>query len=143
MQGANDAEDIGFAVRVILNGAWGFASGVVLGTQSAIGVAEAAVRTAQVASAMTSRPIELAPEPTYDDVEWVSAYEIDPLSVPLSEKVERLAGWSARLLEAAPVEHSSVVLRQIVENKFYTDLERHHDDPATGPGRAGGRGARH
>src|SRR3954454_12855753 len=86
LQGADDGEDIGFAVRVILNGAWGFASGVVLGTQSAVGVAEAAVRTAQVAAAMTSRPIELAPEPTYDDVEWVSAYEIDPLSVSLSEK---------------------------------------------------------
>ena len=26
LQGANDAEDLGFAVRVILDGAWGFAS---------------------------------------------------------------------------------------------------------------------
>src|SRR3954469_18512238 len=64
LQGANDSEDVGFAVRVILDGAWGFASGVVLGTQSAVGVAEAAVRTAQVAGAMTSRPVELAPEQT-------------------------------------------------------------------------------
>ena len=122
LQGAADTEDLGFAVRVILDGAWGFASGVVLGTQSAIGIAEAAVRTAQVASAMTSRPVELAPEPTYDDVEWVSAYEIDPFDVSLAEKVERLSGWSARLLEADGVEHSTASLHQVAENKFYTDL---------------------
>ena len=122
LQGASDSEDIGFAVRVVLDGAWGFASGVVLGTQSAIGVAETAVRTAQVAAAMTTRPVELAPEPAYGDVEWVSAYDVDPLSVPLGDKVELLVGRSARLLQAAGVEHSSAGVRQVVENKFYTDL---------------------
>jgi TldD protein len=109
-------------VRVVLDGAWGFASGVVLGTQSAIGVAETAVRTAQVAAAMTTRPVELAPEPAYGDVEWVSDYDVDPLSVPLGDKVELLVGRSARLLQAAGVEHSSAGVRQVVENKFYTDL---------------------
>ncbi len=71
---------------------------------------------------MTTRPVELAPEPAYDDVEWVSAYDIDPLSVPLGDKVELLVGRSARLLQAAGVEHSSAGVRQVVENKFYTDL---------------------
>jgi TldD protein len=62
LQGASDSEDVGFSVRVVLNGAWGFASGVVLSRESAIQVAETAVRTAQVAAAMTSRPVALAPE---------------------------------------------------------------------------------
>src|SRR4051794_776470 len=119
LQGASDSEQVGFAVRVVLNGAWGFASGVVLGTQSAVAVAEAAVRTAQVAGSMTSRPVELAPEPTYDDVTWVSDYEIDPLSVPLEEKVDLLAGWSARLQAAPSVEHSTGRVSQVVENKYY------------------------
>jgi TldD protein len=107
---------------VILNGAWGFAAGVVLGQQSAVQVAENAIRTAQVAAAMTSDPIELAPEPTYDDVEWVSAYDIDPVSVPLTDKVELLSDWSRRLCDAPVVQHSSGALQQVVENKFYTDL---------------------
>jgi TldD protein len=122
LQGASEAEQIGFAVRVVLDGAWGFASGVVLGTESAVAVAETAVRTAQVAAAMTSRPVELAPEPTYDDVTWVSSYDIDPMTVPLEDKVALLAGWSARLLAADGVEHSTALVRQVVENKFYTDL---------------------
>src|SRR4051794_25900230 len=53
LQGASDTEDVGFAVRVVLDGAWGFASGVLLSTQEAVRVAETAVRTAQVAAAMT------------------------------------------------------------------------------------------
>ena len=122
LQGAGDTEDLGFAVRVILGGAWGFASGVVLTPESAVQVAETAVRTAQVAAAMTTRPIDLAPEPVYADVEWVSSYDIDPLGVPLAEKAELLASWSARLLEAPVVSHSSGLLRQVVENKFYADL---------------------
>src|SRR4051795_7333050 len=67
LQGASDTEDVGFSVRVVLNGAWGFASGVVLGQTAAVQVAETAVRTAQVAAAMTLRPVELAPEPVHSD----------------------------------------------------------------------------
>jgi TldD protein len=122
LQGASDAEDVGFAVRVILNGAWGFASGVVLGQESAIQVTETAIQTAMVAAAMTARPVELAPEPVYDDVSWVSDYEIDPLSVPLPEKVDLLTDWSRRLFDAPGVSHSAGLLKQVVENKFYTDL---------------------
>ncbi len=122
LQGASDSEDVGFAVRVVLNGAWGFASGVVLTAEAAIQVAETAVRVAQVAAAMTTRPVELAPEPVYDDVEWVSAYDIDPLGVPLGEKAALLSDWSARTLAGTSVAHSSATLSQVLENKFYTDL---------------------
>jgi TldD protein len=122
LQGASDSENVGFSVRVILDGAWGFASGMLLSTQEAVRIAETAVRTAQVAAAMTSRPVELADEPTYDDVEWVSDYDVDPLTVPLADKVDLLSGWSADLLAAAGVEHSTGSLQQVVENKFYTDL---------------------
>jgi TldD protein len=122
LQGAADSEDVGFSVRVVHDGAWGFASGVVLSTEAAVGVAETAVRAAQVAAAMTTRPVELAPEPIYADVEWVSAYEVDPWTVPLADKVELLAGWSAELLRARGVEHSSGSVSQVLENKFYADL---------------------
>src|SRR5690348_2656815 len=68
LQGADENEDLGFAVRVLHNGVWGFASGVLLTPESAVRVAESAVRTAQVAAAMTTQPSVLADEPVYDDV---------------------------------------------------------------------------
>ena len=44
LQGASDTEDLGFAVRVIHRGSWGFASGVILTTDEAVRVAETADR---------------------------------------------------------------------------------------------------
>ena len=85
LQGASDSEDIGFAVRVIHKGAWGFASGVVLTTDEAVRIAEEAVQVAQVAAGMTRHPVVLAPEPVHDDVTWVSAYDVNPLEVPTAE----------------------------------------------------------
>ena len=55
------------------------------------------VEVARVAAAMNTERIELAPEPGYGDVTWVSAYEVDPFSVPAKDKVDLLAAWSADL----------------------------------------------
>jgi TldD protein len=122
LQGAEDAEDLGFAVRVIHQGASGFASGVLLSTDEAIRVAEQAVHVAQVAAEMTRVSFELAGEPVYDDVAWCSSYEIDPFTIPLTEKSALLCDWTARLLGSPHVEHASASLQQVLENKFYADL---------------------
>jgi TldD protein len=122
LQGAQDSEDLGFAVRVVLDGAWGFASGVVLTPEAAAEVAEQALAVARVAAAMTTRKVELAPEPVHDDVTWCSEYDIDPFAVPLGEKVGRFAEWTRRLVAAEGVDHASGSLQQVFENKFYADL---------------------
>jgi TldD protein len=122
LQGAEDTEDLGFAVRVIHQGAWGFASGVGLTTDDAVTIAEQAVNVAQVASGMTRSPIELADEPVYDDVVWSSAYDVNPFDVPLAEKTGLLADWTGRLVRHAAVDHASAFLQQVQENKFYADL---------------------
>jgi len=122
LEGAQDAEDLGFAVRVILDGAWGFASGVGLTESEAVSVTETAVTVAQVAARMTSRPVELAPEPVHQDVTWVSSYDVDPLDVPLAEKTKLFAGWTRELLDAEGVDHATGSLQQVHENKYYADL---------------------
>jgi TldD protein len=122
LQGASDTEDLGFAVRVVHGGAWGFASGVLLTTDEAVRVAETAVAVARVAAEMTSSPVVLAAEPTYDDVEWVSAYEIDPFEVTVAEKAAVLVDWTNRLRTGAAVDHASAHLLQVHECKYYADL---------------------
>ncbi|MCA9572451.1 MAG: hypothetical protein KC656_31645, partial [Myxococcales bacterium] len=122
LQSASDQVDLGFAVRVIHGGAWGFASGVVLTPEEAVRVAETAVAVARVAAEMTSTPVEIAPEPTYDDVSWVSSYRIDPLSVPVPEKAAVLVDWTNRLRTGAAVDHASAHLLQVHECKYYADL---------------------
>ncbi|CAB4721467.1 MAG: TldD/PmbA family protein [Actinobacteria bacterium] len=122
LQSASDTEDLGFAVRVIHRGAWGFASGVVLTPEEARRVAEQAVAVAEVASAMTSTPVQIAPEPAYDDVTWVSSYVTNPLDVPVADKAAVLIDWTERLRTGAAVDHASAFLQQVQENKFYADL---------------------
>ena len=122
LQGASDSEDVGFAVRVIHQGAWGFASGVVLTPEEAVRVAETAVAVARVAAAMTSRPVELAPEPVHGDVTWISSYDVNPLEVPTADKADLLVNWTNRLRTHAAVEHATAELEQVQENKFYADL---------------------
>ena len=75
-----DGEDLGLAVRVVHEGTWGFAAGVVLTAAEAVRLAEEAVTVAKVSAAINSDRVELAPEPVLPDGTWVSAYEIDPFA---------------------------------------------------------------
>ena len=122
LQSASDSEDLGFAVRVVHGGAWGFASGVVLTTDEAVRVAETAVAVARVAAEMTSTPVEIAAEPVYDDVTWISSYRLDPFEVPVRDKAALLVDWTDRLRTGAAVDHASAHLLQVHECKYYADL---------------------
>jgi TldD protein len=116
-----DSDDLGLAVRVVLNGTWGFASAVDLTTDAAARAAAEAIDVAKVAAAMNTEPIELADEPAHGEVRWVSAYEVDPFAVSVGDKIALLADWSRQLLAAASVNHVDASLYQVKECKFYTD----------------------
>jgi len=122
LEGRLDDEDTGFAVRVVHDGTWGFAAGVDLTPEAAARVAEQAVEIARASKPVNREPIELADEPVYADVTWVSAYDVDPFSVPDADKVALLAERSARLLAAEGVDHVDAAVAQVLENKFYADL---------------------
>ena len=122
LDGTSDGEDVGFAVRVLLDGSWGFASHVDLTPESAERVAEQAIEVAKVSRPLSTQRIELADEPAYGDVTWVSPYEVDPFSVPDSDKISLLADWSSGLLAHDIVAHADASVHSVVENKFYSDL---------------------
>ncbi|MFJ6698416.1 TldD/PmbA family protein [Streptomyces sp. NPDC091272] len=124
--GSSDSTDLGYAVRVVHGGAWGFASGVDLSMDAAARVAGQAVAMAKLSAkvikaAGSDERVELADEPVHEDRTWVSSYEINPFDVPGQEKSELLAEWSARLLRADGVTHVDASLLTVQENKFYAD----------------------
>jgi TldD protein len=116
-----DADNVGLAVRVVVDGTWGFASAVDLTPDAAAQAAREAVEVAKVAAAMNTERIELAPEPAHGDVVWVSAYDIDPFDVSVADKVALLGDWSAGLLARDGVDHVDASLLQVRECKFYSD----------------------
>ncbi len=121
LEGSHTGEVVGFAVRVVHQGTWGFAAGVDLTTDEAARVAERAVAVAKVSAAVNSERIELADEPVHPDVTWVSSYDVNPFDVPDRDKIALLADYSERLLAADGVDHADAILRQFLENKFYAD----------------------
>jgi TldD protein len=116
-----DGEDLGLAVRVVYEGTWGFAAGVVLTAAEAVRLAEEAVAVAQVSAAVNSDRVELAPEPVYPDAVWVSEYDVDPFEVPDAEKTGLLTELSEQLLAADGVEHVQAVCQAVKEQKYYAD----------------------
>jgi TldD protein len=122
LQGASEDEDIGLGVRVVHNGAWGFASTMVLTAEAAAAAAEEAVGLARTTAPLSSEPIELAPEPTHAGATWEAPFSVHPFSVPVAERADLLIGWTDKLLRGKGVDHADASVVGVVENKFYADL---------------------
>lgn len=116
-----DTEVLGLAVRVIKDGAWGFAATVDLNVEEAERVAHEALAMAQTAAKLTSKPVVLADELPHI-AEWVSQYEIDPFSVDIAEKLALISSWNEQLLAEDICSFTTTSLLQYKENKFYCDL---------------------
>ena len=111
----------GIGLRVIVDGAWGFASSPIVSIEQARLLAQQAVELARISKPLSTEFIELTPEPTYKDQIWVSAYEIDPFSISTEEKVERLVGLNAQLLKSEVVDHAEAFTMFVKEQKHYAD----------------------
>ncbi len=120
-EAVTDGEDLGLAVRVVHEGTWGFAAGVVLTAAEAVRLAEEAVVVAKVSAAINTDRVELAPEPVHADATYVSDYEVDPFDVPDVDKTGLLAEFSERLLAADGVEHVRASCMHVKEQKYYAD----------------------
>ncbi|MGQ0467210.1 MAG: TldD/PmbA family protein [Sporichthyaceae bacterium] len=122
VEASGESAQLGFAVRVVVDGTWGFAAGVDLTPEAAAEVARQAVAVARTCRPVNTEPVDLAPEPSHGTVTWVSAYEIDPFTIPEPDKIAVLADWSSRLLAHPAVSHVDASLLAVLENKFYADL---------------------
>ncbi len=115
------SREVGLAVRVIVDGTWGFASHAELDPLVAAETARRAVRVAATLAPLNAERIELAPEPVYSDVTWVSDYAVDPFDVPAADKIGVLGEYSGRLLATDGVDHVSAGLHAVKEQAFYAD----------------------
>lgn len=113
--------ELGLAVRVIVDGTWGFASHAELDPRVAADTARRAVAVATTLAPLNAERIELAPEPVYANASWVSDYRIDPFEVAAADKIAVLDEYSGRLLAADGVDHVSASLYAAKEQTFYAD----------------------
>lgn len=116
------AESLAYSVRVVFQGAWGFASSTTLTPVAAVATAAKAIEVAAVLAGLNSEPVELAPEPPYEDT-YVSSFAIDPFSVPDDDKVAFLLAVNEKVLASGKVDHVDFEIRLVLENKYFANLD--------------------
>src|SRR5438093_8168017 len=79
----------GFGVRVVVDGAWGFAGSAWLNRDEVQEVVERPIRSARASARARSVPVDLGP-PVTSRGHYRTPVERDPFTVPLTEKVELL-----------------------------------------------------
>ena len=98
VQNLVDNETFGFGVRVLVDGAWGFAASRELTRDEVSRIARQAVDQARANRTTLVRPVTLAPVTPTPNGSWRSQARIDPFDVPIEEKVELLLAANAAAL---------------------------------------------
>lgn len=120
-----DTRDIGFGVRVLYHGAWGFAASSVLSLEEIPRVADLAVEIAKGSASVALEKVRLAPEPVHRD-RVVSPYRIDPFSVALEKKTDLLLTTMETLQRQSGVARSCASLWARRDRKLFVSTEGSH-----------------
>ena len=82
-------ESMGFGVRVLVGGAWGFASSRELSVAEVDRVTDLAVKIASASALVGGQPVDLGSAVTSRG-EYATPIQIDPFAIPTSDKVDLL-----------------------------------------------------
>ncbi len=115
-------ETFGIGVRVIADGAWGFASSPMVTGASADETARKAVAIARAARPSLKRPVELAPASVAKGT-WRTTMEIDPFEVPLADKAEYLLSLWPLVKDVPLVKFASGVVESLGEHKYFASSD--------------------
>jgi TldD protein len=86
---ASDEESVGMSVRVIADGAWGFAASQNLSRAAVEATAAKAVDIARASARVKQHDLRLAPEKPVQ-AEWTTPYQIDPFMVSVERNIDLL-----------------------------------------------------
>ncbi len=115
-------ETYGIGVRVIADGAWGFASSPMVTGPAADETARKAVAIARAARSSLKHPVELAPAPVVKG-RWRSPIELDPFEVPLADKAEYLLSLWPMVKDVPLVKFASGAIESLGEHKYFASSE--------------------
>ena len=79
---------LNFGVRVLVDGAWGFASSTIVTEEEAARVAQLAVRQSALNPWGKKRTLDLAPAPVVADGQWETPIDQDPWTYSIQDQLE-------------------------------------------------------
>jgi TldD protein len=115
-------ESFGAGVRVLLDGAWGFAATPAVTPEALEEAADAAVAIARANASLRREPVTLAPERRHV-AQWDSGFQRNPFEVPMERKAELLLKINETALKVKGASFVDSALRFAGEQKFYASSE--------------------
>src|SRR5688572_4922420 len=127
VQNVVNTESTGVGVRVIANGAWGFAATRDMTPDAVAGAARQAVAIAKANSKLQDKPVQLAPVKGFGEVAWKTPISKNAMAVPLGEKVDLLLAVNAAAMKAgADFVNSTLFL--VNEQKYFASTDGSYID---------------
>jgi len=122
VQALSQDQDQGFGIRVIADGAWGFASSSTLDRDEVVRVAQQATQIARASSMVKIRDVSLGP-PEIHVAHYQTAMEIDPFSVPIEDKIALLLAADEGMRRAKGIAITEGSMEFIYETKIFASTE--------------------
>ncbi len=122
-----NTESTGVGVRVIADGAWGFAATNDMTAEAVAKAAREAVAIAKANAPGQSAPVQLAPVKGVGEVSWRTPIVKNSMTVPIKDKVNLLMGVNAAALDAgASFIRSTLFL--VNEQKYFASTDGSYID---------------
>ncbi len=117
------SEDEGFGVRVLVNGAWGFAASNDFSKRSQEAVVRRAIAIAKASSLARKNNVILAKTPVIKNGRYHTPVKEDPFAIPLAEKIELLLSADKALRVNDKVKVSQAAMQVFKEEKTFASTE--------------------
>lgn len=119
---ASDSESLGLGVRVIADGAWGFAASNDLSRTAVESTAARAVGIAKAAARVKQQSVQLAPEKPAV-AEWTSPHKIDPFTISVEQNLALLLKIDSELRAVAGVTLAETNMNFRREEQWFVSSE--------------------
>jgi len=127
VQNVVNSESTGIGIRVLVDGAWGFAATNQLGTDGAAQAAQQAAAIARANARVITAKVQLAKAPGVGEVSWKTPIRKNSMEVPIKDKAELLLGVNAAALGAGASFVNSMLFL-VNEQKYFASTDGSYID---------------
>ncbi|MGB7131194.1 MAG: DNA gyrase modulator, partial [Candidatus Sulfotelmatobacter sp.] len=119
---ASDSESFGYSVRVIVEGAWGFAASEDLSRTGVEATAVRAIEIARASAQVKQSDVQLAPEKPVT-AEWTTPHKIDPFSISVEHNIALLLKIDSELRSVTGITLAETNLNFNREEQWFVSSE--------------------
>ena len=120
-------ESTGFGIRVLINGAWGFASSPDITSDNLNKTTALAIQIAKASASHNRNAVDLGPAVTSKGT-YITPIEIDPFKIPLDQKIDLLLQSDKSMASVKKIRSRLSSLVFIREHKIFANTEGAYTD---------------